>query len=266
MILREALQLGAYGLRRYYNYDLAIGFAAALVLHMLLLLFSVGYTTTEKNAAIPDTVATGPVVLIPLPFGGSGGMPELDEPVGLKPKGERIADAKQVEGNEHMYHVVPKRTSPGKDKTTTDRENINNPTNQPQKAVQSSDKGTERQGGDTGSSKGGSPAYGDPGGKGNKPAGGSGGSTVGVDGEGIGRCWQRSPKAMARGAVATENGTVVVAFTVKPDGKVVNIRKVSGSTSLFNQARRLLTSARACPALGSPDVEVTRLSYTFQLK
>ena len=88
---------------------------------------------------------------------------------------------------------------------------------------------------------------------------------MGIAGGGIGRCWNTSPGAAARGATTTQSGSVTLAFTVKADGQVTNIRKVSGATALFSKAQSLLSRARACRAEpGTPDVQA-QITYNFTL-
>lgn len=199
-------------------------------------------------------------------WGGSGGNPDVNAPVGEAPRGNPDAtgaprNTPQQQEPQTQTPSTATPVTPRNPDTKASQERPTESTNTPSTESPSSSSSSNAPQ-NTGNSDEGK---GQPDTKGSKPAGGSGGSTVGVGDPGIGRCWQRSPSAAASGAKTTEEGTVQVAAIVKWDGTVTGIRKVSGSTSLFGKARSLLAGARACRADPStPDVPIT-LRYRFEL-
>lgn len=204
-------------------------------------------------------------------WGGSGGNPNVDAPVGPAPKGDPNAKGSsrstpQPQEQQTTTPVNPATATPTtRDPNTKATQEITKPnqTTSPTtntQAQQSSTTTTTPQNTDNSGQ-----ATGNPNGVGTKPAGGSGGSTVGVGDPGIGRCWSTSPSQAARGGKTNEEGEVMVAAIVKWDGTVTSIRKVSGSTTLYNKAASLLRNAKACRAEpGAPDVPIT-LRYKFKL-
>ncbi len=214
------------------------------------------------------SVPTPPEELTEIQWGGGGGIPGLDAPIGETPQGD-------PDGGNRDAQVNPSQSS----RSTPDRSTPNTSTRQPTTtrtdntlpAEQNEDRPTRQEDSPSESQNSESPSnpgtnnsdetQGSRDGEGTTPTGGSGGGSVGVGNGNIGRCWQVSPKATAAGQTTTISGTVNVTVTVKPDGRVIP-GGTSGTASLASRARSLAQRARACPALDAGDVTVT-LTYVF---
>lgn len=197
-------------------------------------------------------------------WGGSGGNPDVNAPVGQAPKGDPNATGgSQSTPQNRTEQKVTTPTQPKQDLNDKAVNEITQP-NQPSTPSTNNQSGSTSSEGTQNTQNSGQ-QKGQPDGEGTKPAGGSGGSTVGVGTPGIGRCWSVSPSQAARKGTTNQDGSVTIRCIVKWDGTLTGIQKVSGSTTLYAKARQLLAGARACRAApGTPDVEIT-LNYTFKL-
>lgn len=195
-------------------------------------------------------------------WGGSGGNPDVDAPLGPAPQGDPDADGGSRSTTRQEQPTTTRSQTP---ETPTDRPSTN-PTTTDKTVNTPSESGSSQQSSSSTEAQNNNQpgdAKGQPTGEGQKPAGGIGGVTVG-DG-GLGRCWSVSPRQAASGATTQQEGQVTLRAVVKWDGTVTSISKASGSTTLFSKARTLLSRARACRATpDTPDVPIT-LTYNFKL-
>ena len=230
------------------SWTITIGFHLAA----LLLMF---FATCSPSAP--------PEELTEIQWGGGGGLPGVEAPVGETPQGEVDGGNREAEQSEQESESQSERRTPREartdapDRLPADRERESDQTNQ-NATENESDPQDNSNAGTNDSDK----PQGSADGEGEKPAGGSGGSSVGVGNGNIGRCWEVSPSGAARGQTTTVSGTVNVSVVVKPDGRVI-VTGTSGTTSLAGKARSLATRARACSDLGAEDVSTT-LTYRFQ--
>lgn len=209
-----------------------------------------------------------PEELTEIQWGGGGGIPGLDAPVGATPQGDpdggnRRADPTQRNTKTNQSTTRQPRTSQERPVTRDDPNSLPSRSDQPSREDNPS-KPTEATSSDNSSNAGTNNSdkpQGTADGSGDKPSGGSGGSSVGVGNGSIGRCWQRSPSAVASGQTTTQSGTVSVTIVVKPDGRV-QVAGTSGTASLAGRARTLAGQARACVDLEAGDVTTT-LTYRF---
>lgn len=183
-------------------------------------------------------------------WGGSGGDPSVNAPEGLTPKGK--PDASPEAQNRPTPQESPERPAPTR--PTQSQQNPvlpanDQPTREPETSTDNRQEQTQSQtetqndksetsedtrGSETSTST--------------KPAGGSGGPTVGSFSGGVGsRGWIRSPRATAPPGT-NEVGEVELQFTVMPNGAVTNIvprkRATPRLTSLSISA---LSAAKARP-------------------
>ena len=232
--------------------------AFSLLLHGLILCLSL-FITCSPSAPEEN--------LVEIQFGGSGGIPGLDEPIGETPQGEVDGGNRDVEQQSDPSEsepttsestttppvtprtddVIPSDDRPTTDDNTTDE----NPT------TNTSDDGGER--GTNNSDK----PQGTEDGAGEDPAGGGGGGTIGISGGGMkGRGWHTSPY-FANGMAARARGTVTVTLRIMADGRV-HVTNVSGGGALASQARALAKRAKAHAAEpGTPPITTT-VTYTVR--
>lgn len=217
------------------------------------------------------SVPTPPEELTEIQWGGGGGVPGLDAPVGETPQGDPDGGNRDARVSQSQSRTTPSNPTPN---NATQRPTTSeSPNSLP--AAEDSRRPTETQ--ETPSTSESNPsssnagtnnadnAQGSPDASGTKPSGGSGGSSVGVGNGNIGRCWERPPSSLAAGQTTTVSGRVSVTVTVKPDGRVVpsGTSVTSGPASLASRARSLAAAARACADFEAGDVTIT-LTYTFK--
>ena len=240
--------------------------AFSFLLHGLILCLSLFITCSPT---IPEED------LVEIQFGGGGGIPGLDAPIGETPKGNPDGgnnkveeESAQTESSTESDQVKVEPTEQRADPVTSQdvipaestTETTTNPTN-----TTPTDKTEEssEDGGAVGTNNS-SEAQGTNTGSGTKPTGGSGGGTIGVGGGklGGGRCWQVSP-ARATGTAARVRGSVTVTLTITWDGRV-RVTGVSGGGALATQARSLASRAKACPIEPGSPAQTTTITYTVK--
>ncbi len=207
-----------------------------------------------------------PEELTEIQWGGGGGIPGLDAPVGETPKGDPDGGNREADPTERNTETNPstEQTPTSQERPVTRDDPNALPSSREQTSTQENNAKPTETTSDNSSNAGTNNSekpQGSADGTGEKPTGGSGGSSVGVGNGSIGRCWQRSPSAVASGQTTTQSGTVTVSITVKPDGRV-QVEGTSGTASLAGRARTLASQARACVDLEAQDVR-TSLTYRF---
>ena len=209
-----------------------------------------------------------PEELTEIQWGGGGGIPGLDAPVGETPEGDPDGGNREADPTERNTSTTERPVSQPRSSqqrpVTRDDPNALPSSQESPSPKETTSKTTETTSSESSSNAGtnnSDNAQGSPDAMGDKPTGGSGGSSVGVGNGNIGRCWQRSPSAVAAGQTTTQSGTVNVTVTVKPDGRV-QVGPTSGTASLAGRARTLAGQARACVDLEAGDVTTT-LTYRF---
>jgi TonB family protein len=259
-----AERYGAVELKRVYNRNLLIALGISVVLHGAVIgyyLFG-GDDTADPNPKIvlddlrrPDTNWSIPVTLTK-PQGG-GGSPDVDKPLGRASKGAPNAtpdrahdnadkDRSVIIRNPDKIRPVDREPAPvkivGNTRDTSTRSNVT---------------GTNGQ---------------NPNGVGDKPAGGSGGPGIGVGvgaATGLGsRGWVVRPHASYPGGL-NATGTVMLRFTVLPNGDITNITPIKrADQALVNAAIAGLRRAKARPLPDNvPQIaQVATIPFTFELK
>lgn len=265
--IRTNERYGAPELKRDFNRNLLMGLGISVLLHGLVIGYyllsdeKVGWPPPSIRLAdipTPRTDTTWMAITLDDPKKQSadpegGGDPDSKEPIGLAQRGHKDA--------------VPDRTRDNVDKTRSVK--IENPTN-----VRPTDKEPKSPNlaGDTKDTSKNTGVTGTKGqnvdGRGTKPAGGSGGVGIGfADGMG-GRGWAVRPgKQYPSGSNAT--GTVVLRFTVLPNGKIMNITPVKrADAALVRAAISNLSRAKARPL--PPDApqiaQTATIPFNFTLK
>ncbi len=233
----EWARYGAVELKRLYSRNLGRGMAISLALHgaiIAILLLNNGPDDRERTrdhlGVLPtprgDTLRSIPI-LLSIKDGG-GGSPTVKAPPGPAVKGHPQAvpekGARRDDPSRSTRVKAPTKVNP------VDRE-------KPSTSVVSSDSGRRD-----------APVAGTagdrPDGRGTAPAGGSGGAGVGYA-NGVGaRGWASRPRANYPDGSNVE-GTVVLRFTVMPNGDIVNISVVKrANQALVNAALASLRRAR----------------------
>jgi TonB family protein len=259
-----AERYGAVELKRVYNRNLLIALGISVALHGAIIgYYLFGGDDTEPSTPKivlddlrrPDTNWSIPVTLTK-PQGG-GGSPDVDKPLGRASKGAPNAtpdrthdnvdkDRSVIIRNPDKIRPVDKEPAPvkvaGNTRDTSARSN----------AI-----GTNGQ---------------NPNGVGNKPAGGSGGPGIGVGvgaATGLGsRGWVVRPHASYPGGL-NATGTVMLRFTVLPNGDITNITPVKrADQALVNAAIAGLRRAKARPLPDNvPQIaQIATIPFTFELK
>lgn len=221
-------------------------------------------------AFITCSPTIGPEELTEITWGGSGGVPGVNAPEGLAPKGK--PDASPQESQPQPQQTATKQ--PQQSAPETPR-NPNNPALET--SQQTTTKETQTSNTEPTSSKKENTSspnkedgqQGNPEGTGKTPAGGSGGKTVGsyyVDGFGS-RGWVKEPRAPQEKIYG--EGTVVLSFTVLPSGAVVGVRPIkNASPELTKLAMNALKRAEARPLPSNADQvsQTFTITYTFRLQ
>lgn len=216
-----------------------------------------------------------PEELTEIQWGGSGGSPNVNAPVGQAMRGTPVPEPKPVQTPTQKPQTVPTtQLKPDPQKvqvpTTTNtpsRETVPSTTNEkptkPNTSATTDNKPSTTNSSSANTTQGGQREDG----TGTKPAGGSGGNTSGYSVAGLGtRGWITSPKANYPDEDV--GGIVVLRFTVMPDGSVTNIQPVRrAAASLVNAATAGLRKARAraLPASAPQVPQQGTITYTFQL-
>jgi len=256
----EWARYGGVELKRRYGRNLGVGLVVSLTIHgaIIALLFLADTSIdsgqratrlTDLRAPRADTLHSIPIILAR--HEGGGGSPNVKAPPGPAVKGHPQAVPEKgphrVDPKRSVRVVVPPRPRP------VDKE-------KPPGEVARSDSGRHD-----------APIAGTsgdrPDGRGTTPAGGSGGAGVGYA-SGIGsRGWAARPRAnYPRGS--NLEGTVVLRFTVMPNGDIVNVSAVKrADPALVNAAVSALRRARFRPLpMESPQVAVTgTIPFHFRL-
>lgn len=211
-----------------------------------------------------------PQELVEITWGGSGGVPGVNAPEGPAPKGSPDATPQQ-------QTQQPKQTSSAQPQQQTPR-NPNNPAletpseqqstttpDQPADTEDPTDNNSDAQSSNTNDD-----VQGRKDGTGSRPASGSGGKTSGSYSlEGFGtRGWLTPPGAVPPDGT-TEEGEVILSFTVLPNGEITAVRPIkNASRTLTNLAVRAIKNAkaRALPSNAVQQPVVCRIKYTFRLK
>ncbi len=264
--LQEQSGYGAAELKRSYNRHLAIAFGISVAFHAFVIgYFLLGEPDTSREhvrlAELPRPKVDTTFLAIRLADNPGkqgaegGGAPDSDKPLGRAQRGHPNA----VPDHSHD-RPDPKRNV---DIKNPDRiKPVAKPTTPPALA------GDRR---DTSKS---SVATGTRGqnveGTGDRPAGGGGGLSVGVGGaSGMGsRGWEVRPRATYPGS-SNVTGTVVLRFTVMPNGAVTNITPVKrADPALVAAAIAGLRRAKARPLPDDvPQVaQQAQIPFTFQLR
>ena len=191
---------------------------------------------------------------------GGGGDPNVDAPVGQTPKGEVDGGAQQPSKAEPSEQPSSKTTTPetpktshAPDRTYQPKKEEKQPKEQETKPATSDNQSSPKTSDNQSENESDAPK-GNPEGEGNQPASGSGQSTAAGFGAGSGRHWLVDPRTTVPRTLSGQYGTVVVSYVIKSDGSV-QFRKVSVSTSIYNQVIGHLSRSRAnAIAPGSPDV------------
>ena len=203
--------------------------------------------------------------------GGGGGSPSVNAPEGVAQKGSAQRSTPEASTEQPPMPTVKSATSNSSspEKIPTEQRNEKHATSSSSRASEqtpSSEASTPSQ------SQGDSPTA-----EGDRPAGGSGGPSVGAGtGVGIGvggvsgfgnRGWVRRPTAGHYSGIAT--GTVILRFDVLPDGEVVNIvpvRNTAGPDALGHARARLgAARAQALPE-DAPQETVRGLTIPFNFR
>lgn len=237
------------------------GLSVLLHVSIALLLFSF---VTCSVPIDDDEKQRNDTTMVEVEWGGSGGMKGVDAPLDLKPKGDPSGGNRDAD--------ITKKNKSVADRTESDRDRSPDKGNDAQ--LPEDPDGTEKNGAQEqgppeqsqGSNSGpnnSDAAHGESDGEGNKPAGGSGGVSIGSGS--IGRCWKVSPNAAAAGAEpVVGTATVTVAITVMYDGSVRVGGASGGNGAMKAQARSWAGRTRACVAeVGSPPVTTT-IVYNFR--
>ena len=218
---------------------------------------------------ITCSVPTPPEELTEIQWGGGGGIPGLDAPIGETPRGDPDGGNRDAQENpSQSSQSTPNRSTPNtstRQPTTTRTDNTLPAEQNPDPSTRNEDSPSESQSAESPSNPGtnqSNEAQGSPDATSTTPASGSGGGSVGVGNGNIGRCWKRSPSAVAAGETTTESGYVTVPITVKPDGRVIAGTPSRGGT-LGQRARSLASRAVACADYAAGDV-TTVLTYNFK--
>lgn len=218
---------------------------------------------------ITCSVPTPPEELTEIQWGGGGGIPGLDAPTGETPQGDPDGGNRDAQVNpSQSTRSTPDRSTPNtatRQPTTTRTDNTLPAQQNEERPTRNEDSPSESQNTESPSNAGtnnSDETQGSPDARGRTPTGGSGGGSVGVGNGSIGRCWKRSPSAVAAGETTTESGVVTVPVTVKPDGRVIAGTPSRGG-SLGQRARSLAARAVACADYEAGDV-TTVLTYNFQ--
>lgn len=214
-----------------------------------------------------------PEEMVEITWGGSGGLPGVDAPIGPTPKGEPDASPRQPTPNtaprkEPEKIKTPVTKSPSTEKIPATEEkpeepkkpssSTDTPARDPADNSNSSDKPSNN-----------GSQVGRPDGTGDRPAGGSGGATSGYSVGGLGS------RRMTRGAGArypegsNSQGTVVLRFTVLPNGSITNITPVKrADAALVNAAMAGLRKAKFAPLPDNAPQESQSgtITYRFELR
>ena len=259
-------RFGAADLKGAYNRNLAIAFLISVGLHLTILGFVL---LTESEDDNPGTIVLNPVPnprsdtnwSLPISLaepkkydeGAGGGSPDVDAPVGPAQKGrpgatpdrshDRVDKTRStIVKNPDKVRPVAKEPKPadvaGDTRDTSRKTNV---------------VGTDGQ---------------NPNGTGTRPAGGSGGVGIGFANGMAGRGWVVRPRASYPSG-SNNTGTVVLRFTVMPNGDITNITPVKrADESLVKAAISGLRRAKARPLPdGVPQVpQQGTIPFTFELR
>lgn len=215
---------------------------------------------------------TEPEELIEITWGGSGGVPGIDAPMGKTPQGtpEGTPKPQQQEQQRSDAQTAQSQAVPETPRNTRNPALETPQEDKPSNTEQTTSSQESNNTPDNNTAENTDTPQGSQDGTGEKPASGSGGNTVGSFGvEGFGtRGWIRSPRATAP-AGTNEEGQVILSFKVLPNGAVTGVRPIKTASSRLTQlAMSALRGAAARPL--PPNAEqVTincRITYTFKLQ
>lgn len=247
----EWARYGAAELKRRYGRNLGIALATSVLIHGIIIAF-LFLSAGEHHSRTP----TGQLIDLPIPRSdslrpiqfilsaneGGGGSPIVKAPLGPAVKGHPHAVPEQGPQRDDPKRSVRFKTAtkmrPSKEETKPS-------------AIASSDSGQQS-----------APVNGTagdrPDGRGVTPASGGGGVGIGSASGLGGRGWVTRPRPRYPHGANVE-GTVVLRFTVMPNGDIVNISTIKlADPALVNSAVSALRRSRARPLpLDAPQVAVT---------